>query len=88
MVYAHLAHAKGKTNMRTLYHMQTRHGLYSIALQQHNDGTFMILEYKRGREQACAYLGSADRETAVMEYNSRIDEAAFYDGIFYTRAVR
>ena len=73
--------------MKTLYHMQTRGGLYSIALQQHVDGTFMIREFKHAREQACAYMGDADRETAMIEYNRRINESAYYDSIFYTKAV-
>jgi hypothetical protein len=73
--------------MRTLYHMQTRGGLYSIALQQHVDGTFMIREFKHARETGCYSMGSAGRIIAGVEYSRRIQDAATYDGIFYTKAV-
>jgi hypothetical protein len=71
--------------MKTLYANSTRGGLYSIALQVLADGTYCIREFKHNREQGAAFLGNADAFAAVREYNKRIDDAATYDGIFYTK---
>jgi hypothetical protein len=68
--------------------MQTRLGRYSIALQEHSDGSFAIREYKHCSETGCFSMGPADYFTALAEYNRRIDDAMRYDGIAYTRAVR
>ena len=74
--------------IKTLYHMATRGNLYSIAFQKCADGTFMIKEYKHGREQGCASLGSLCEMSSIAEYNTRIDNAAKYDQIYYVKAVK
>lgn len=72
----------------TIYHNSTRGGLYSIALLLHEDGTYCIKEFKRGNEQSAYWMGQKSAVDAVTEYNKRIDDAAKYDGIMYTKDLK
>jgi len=74
--------------MFTIYHFSTRGGLYSIALLLHEDGTYCIREYKHAQFQGEAWLGQKSAVDAVTEYNRRIDDAAKYDGIMYTKNLK
>lgn len=69
--------------MTTLFHVQTRGGKYSIALQQTTDGTYQIREYKHGQEEGCYSMGNANYDQALSEYNQRILDSRYYDSIFY-----
>lgn len=71
----------------TLFAYTTRGGKWGIDLIQLPDGRFEINEYKHGRSQGCAFLGDKNAEAAMEEFNRRIDDAAHYDGIFYTTQV-
>lgn len=75
--------------MFVIFANSTRGGKYSIQLEMTGEfdafpGTFHIREFKNGCEQAFANLGQKSAVDAVAEYNRRIDDAAKYDGIFYT----
>ena len=74
--------------MFTIYHNSTRGGLYRILLALHEDGTYVIKEFKRHQLQGMAFLGQKSAVDAVAEYNRRIDDAAKYDGIFYTKDLK
>ena len=79
--------------MYTIFHNETRGGLYGIKLQMtdENDiypGTFQIVETKLGQQTGFANLGQVPAVDAVNEYNRRIDEYAKYDGIFFTKILR
>jgi hypothetical protein len=73
--------------MKTIYHLATRGGRYSIALQQTADGTFQIREFKHHSEVGCFSMGSADRIMAGVEYSRRINDYAKYDGIHFIKTV-
>lgn len=70
--------------MFTIYHTATRGRKWSIALLLHEDGTYCIREYKHTNLQGVAWLGEKSAVDSVAMYNQRIDDAAKYDGIFYT----
>jgi hypothetical protein len=75
-------------SMFTIYHMATRGGKWSIALLLHEDGTYCIREYRHTNIQGVYWMGEKSAVDAVTIYNQRIDDAAKYDGIFYTKDLK
>jgi hypothetical protein len=79
--------------VKTVFANATRGGKYQIQLQITGTddvfpGTYQIVELTNGNESGFANLGQINARVAVAEYNRRIDLAAKYDGIFYTKDLK
>jgi hypothetical protein len=79
--------------MKTIFANSTRGGKYEVRLQITGSddvfpGTYQVCELVNGRQDAFANLGQIGAQRATAEYNKRIELAARYDGVFYTRDLR